>query len=78
MIYIYHDMATYFHNIATVHAKHPSLPAILGNLDLDRAINAGDPLSQQNLDHARFVALALKGLCGKATLKVPFFSEGKF
>lgn len=67
ILYLYHDMATYSHNIASLHAKHPALPAILNNLDLNRAINAGDPLSQQELDHARFVALSLKGLHGKAT-----------
>lgn len=64
--YIFENMATYPHNISSVHATHPDLPPMLGALDLSQAINAGDPLSQQNLDHARYVPLALKGLCGKA------------
>jgi hypothetical protein len=59
-------MATYLHDIARVQSKHEALPAILANVDLSRAIGAGDPVIDADLIHARSVALVLKGVKGDA------------
>lgn len=53
---------TYLHDIPSIHAINPGLPALHATLDLDRGIIAGQPLNQQDLDHARYVAMAFKGL----------------
>ena len=59
--------AQYQFNIPSVQNRNPALPAVLGQVDLNRAIAAGDAIDRDNLIHAKAVATALKGVHGKFT-----------
>ncbi|KAF8163405.1 hypothetical protein B0H34DRAFT_856899 [Crassisporium funariophilum] len=50
----------YAHDIPSVRAVNPGLPAALGNLDLNRGIRAGTPLEPLNLSQAKLVAKGLQ------------------
>jgi len=50
---------TYLHDIPSIHATNPTIPAILGNMDMNRGIQAGLPVDPQNLVNAKSVAKAL-------------------
>ena len=74
---------SFVYNIPSIHQKRPLIPAALGNLDLNRRIAAGDPLSYQPVIHAKSVATVLQGLRGEfpAWLKaqnmtLPFIDSG--
>ena len=56
--------AIYTHDIPSVQDVNPALPPVLGHLDLNRTIFAGDPIICQNLSHAKAVVMTLKGLNG--------------
>ena len=62
-------MAFYPHNIPSIHEIHPAVPAVLGALDLNRSIHAGDPVARANLTHARLLAKDLNAVQRK-TLKL--------
>lgn len=53
----------YHHDIPSIHAVHPALPAMLELLDLNREIKADTPIDAKHLVHAEAVAITLKGLC---------------
>ena len=54
----------YLHNIMSVQAKNPKLPLLVGQLNLDRAIHAGEPVDHDNLSYTNTVAEALRGAAG--------------
>ena len=57
--------ASFLHNIPSIHQKNPAtIPPVLGNLDLNRHIAAGDPLDYQHVTNANALATALKGQRG--------------
>lgn len=58
---------TYQYNIPSVHNRHPDMPAVLGNLDLNSSIEAGDPLDYLQVQNAKALATTLKSLRGKFT-----------
>jgi hypothetical protein len=58
------SMAAYLHNIPSVHILHPDVPAVLGELDLNQGIVAGQPLARQHLTHARVVSKTLSAING--------------
>ena len=55
----------YLHGIPSVRDRHPALPAILGNVDLNRGIQQGTPVVRGDLVHARAVAKTLRGVKGQ-------------
>lgn len=59
---------TYLHNIPSIHVSNPAIPAILGNLDLNRGIQTGLPVDPQNLVNAKSVAKGLRAIHGFCTL----------
>jgi hypothetical protein len=54
----------YLHDIPSVQDVCPHLPAILGNIDINRRVQAHTPIDRAVLNHANGVAVALKGLKG--------------
>ncbi|KAF8065308.1 hypothetical protein FPV67DRAFT_1782240 [Lyophyllum atratum] len=52
----------YMHPIPSVRQVNPTLPGILGNVDLNRAIAADSPIAPEDLTHAKAVATTLKGI----------------
>lgn len=54
----------YMYNIPSIHESNGGMSAILVNLDLNRAIQAGDPIQPQNLIHAKSIAKKLKAIHG--------------
>lgn len=56
---------TYLYNIPSVQASNAGLPGVLGNLDLNRNIQAGAPVDRQNLANAKSVAKGLRVIHGK-------------
>jgi hypothetical protein len=54
----------YLHNIPSVLGNNPGLPHVLADVDLDRAILAGEGIVQEHLTHAKGVADLLKGARG--------------
>jgi len=52
----------FLHNIPSIQQKNPRVPAMLGTIDLNHTIQAGDTLDYQQVKHAQDTALALKGL----------------
>lgn len=59
---------TYLHAIPSVYASHIDVPLVLGNLDLNRAIQAGVPIDPQDLSHAKLVAKGLRAMHGECLL----------
>jgi hypothetical protein len=59
---------TYLYDISSVHESNGGVPAVLGNLDLNRAIQAGAPIDRQNLAHAKSVAKGLRAMHGGLVL----------
>lgn len=59
---------TYLYDIPSIHQRHPDMPALLGNLNLDTSIRAGDPLDYLQVERAKVLALSLRGLRGEFTL----------
>jgi hypothetical protein len=55
---------TYPHDIQSIRDVHPNLPVILGNLDLNRRIQANTPVDRAGLVHAQEVAKILKEIKG--------------
>ena len=55
---------TYLNNIPSIHESTGGVPAVLGNLDLNRGIQAGAAIDRQNLTHAKSVAKALRAVHG--------------
>ena len=55
---------TYIHDIPSIHGTNPALPPVLGQVDLNQALFAGNVIAQQDLSHAKAVAKALKGIKG--------------
>ncbi|KIM44122.1 hypothetical protein M413DRAFT_25591 [Hebeloma cylindrosporum] len=49
---------THMHDIPSIHASNPTVPATLGNLNLDRGVQAGDPILFGDLHHAKSVVSA--------------------
>jgi hypothetical protein len=60
---------TFLYNIPSIHERHPEMPAILRNLNLDTSIAQGDPLNYDQVEMAKTLAKSLKGLHGKYTAK---------
>ena len=62
------DMAapTYPHDIPSLSQTIPALPAVLGNLDLNRPIVAGTPIDPAHLTDAKIVVRRLKARRGKS------------
>jgi hypothetical protein len=56
---------TYLHNIPSIHASNPTIPALLGNLDLNLGVQIGLPVDPQNLENAKLVAKGLRKIHGK-------------
>lgn len=56
---------TYLHNIPSIHASNPAVPAVLGNLDLNRGVQTGLPVDPQNLANAKSVAKGLRVIHGE-------------
>ncbi|KAF8062557.1 hypothetical protein FPV67DRAFT_1673028 [Lyophyllum atratum] len=52
----------YMHPIPSVRQVNPTLPDILGNVDLNRAIAADSRIAPEDLTHAKAVATTLKGI----------------
>jgi hypothetical protein len=55
----------YIYDIPSIQDNYPDLPAILGSIDLNRRIQAGSPVTRDNMLHAQAVAKALRGLKGE-------------
>jgi hypothetical protein len=51
-------------NIPSILETHPGLPAIMGAINLNQSIAAGDVIVHQNLVHARAVVKALEATKG--------------
>jgi hypothetical protein len=56
---------TYLHEIPSIHASNPTLPKILGNLDLNRSVQTGLPVDPENLVNAKAVAKGLRVIHGE-------------
>jgi hypothetical protein len=52
-------------DIPSIHHQDPAIPPILANLDLNRAVDAGDPLDYIEVTHANAIVTALKGHRGE-------------
>jgi hypothetical protein len=52
------------HDIPSIRDKHPNLPAILCDIDINRRIQANTPIDHATLIHAESVAKVLKGRKG--------------
>lgn len=59
---------TYLHAIPSIYASHGDVPLVLGNMDLNRTIQAGAPIDPQNLLHAKLVAKGLRAMHGEFLL----------
>jgi len=59
---------TYLHNIPSIHASNPAIPAVLGNLDLNHGIQTGLPVDPQNLVNAKAVMKSLCAIHGELLL----------
>jgi len=55
---------TYFNNIPSLHESMAGVPAVLGNLDLNRGIQAGAAIDRDNLLQAKCVAKSLRTMHG--------------
>jgi hypothetical protein len=55
----------YLNDIPSVHSSNGGVPAVLGNLDLNRSIQAGVPLDSENLVQAKLVAKGLRVMNGE-------------
>lgn len=51
-------------NIPSLHTTIPTLPPILGPVDLNRDILANTPIAPVDLQHADGVSVYLKGMAG--------------
>lgn len=63
------NQPSFLHNIPSIHQKHPAIPAVLANLDLNRGVVAGDPLDYEEVTHANAVVTALKAYKGELGLR---------
>jgi hypothetical protein len=61
----------FIHDIPSIHEKNPEMPQILGTIDLNRSIRAGDPLDYQEVRSATYTANALKALHGERKRQNP-------
>ena len=55
---------TYFNNIPSLHESTAGVPAVLGNLDLNRGIQAGTAINRDNLVQAKSIAKSLRTMHG--------------
>lgn len=55
----------FLHDIPSISQKNPGIPPVLGSIDLNRGIVAGDALNYEQVRHARAAAKTLKYLQGK-------------
>ncbi len=55
---------SYLHNIPSIQEIHPTLPAVLGSIDLNRHHDEGDNIAPNNIRHAKAVAKALRAIQG--------------
>ncbi|KAF8870938.1 hypothetical protein CPB85DRAFT_1353299 [Mucidula mucida] len=51
---------SYLHDIPSIRDIHPTLPAVLGSIDLNRHHDAGDNIAPNDIRHAKAVAKALR------------------
>jgi hypothetical protein len=56
---------SYIYDIPSIQDNYPDLPAVLGSIDLSCRIQAGSPVTRNNMLHAQAVAKALRGLKGE-------------
>ena len=61
---------TYIHDIPSIHDTNPDIPPVLGHIDLNQAIFAGNVIAHQDLFHAKAVAKVLKGIKGNIPTQV--------
>jgi hypothetical protein len=59
----------FMYDIPSIHQRHPDMPAVLRNLNLNTSIAQGDPLNYDQVENAKKLAESLKGLHGKYTAK---------
>ena len=62
---------SYLHSIRSIHEVHPTLPVVLGNVDLNIRHAEDDNIEPEHVQHAKFVATALRSVQGQPLL--PFF-----
>ena len=65
---------TYLHDIPSIHATNPGIPAVLGNLDLNCAIQTGHAIDPQNIVNATSVAKGLRATHGEFQLWLEYLS----
>lgn len=68
----------YVYDIPSLRDKHPTLPNVLGNLDLNRAAGRGQPIIEADLDNAKEVSELLKAIRGESylLLKIRWIEPG--